>query len=608
MQEKRKKLIFKSLKQLTMASVLVAISIICGKFLAINIGVAMRISFENMPIIFASVTMGPIIGTMVGVASDLIGCVLYGYAINPIITIGAGVIGFISGFVFKYIKIKGERLRLLLACLLSHTVGSVIIKTIGLASYAELPIHLLVIFRSLIYVVTIALEFIIIFYLLGSKSLRRQILEMTGEARCGNEMTYEEAINYIHSVNWTFCKPGLERISELCDKLGNPQKSLKFVHVAGTNGKGSFCSMLSSVLKEQGYKTGIFTSPYIRDFRERISINGEMISKNELSKITESVKKIADTMDDKPTEFEIITAIGFKYFANQKCDYVVLECGLGGRLDSTNIIESSVLSVITGISLDHTSILGDTVSKIAKEKAGIIKSNVPVLWCGESKEAFDEIELAAKNNGSVLYTVDRRSLKVKKQTLDGTIFDYGEFEGLEIKLLGDYQIVNAVNVLNAINILRNQNIEISDGAVFEGMKNAIWHARFEIISNDPLIIFDGGHNPEGVLATINGIKRYFGDTKLYVITGVMADKDYDFIASKISEVSEKVFCLTPNNPRALPADKYAKVFTEKCVDSVACSSIEEAVSSAVNEAKEKGKSILCIGSLYMYSDLIGLVE
>ena len=194
-------------------------------------------------------------------------------------------------------------------------------------------------------------------------------------------MNYEECLEYIHGVSWVFCKPGLERIGELCERLGNPQNELKFVHVAGTNGKGSFCSMLSSVLAAEGYKVGLYTSPYITVFNERMRINGENISNDELVRLTELVKPIAEQMSDKPTEFELITALAFEYFRSNGCDIVVLEAGMGGRLDSTNIIENSLLSVITGIALDHTAFLGDTVEKIAAEKAGIIKKCRPVARC-----------------------------------------------------------------------------------------------------------------------------------------------------------------------------------------------------------------------------------
>ena len=194
-------------------------------------------------------------------------------------------------------------------------------------------------------------------------------------------MNYTEALEYIHSVNWTFCKPGLERIRTLCDALGNPQDSLRFVHVAGTNGKGSFCAMTASILQAAGYRTGLFTSPYIKVFNERMMVNGEMISDDELAELTAYVRPVAEAMEDKPTEFELITALAFVYFQRHGCDVVVLEAGMGGRLDSTNIITSPLLSVITGVALDHVAFLGDTVEKIAAEKAGIIKDGTPIL-CG----------------------------------------------------------------------------------------------------------------------------------------------------------------------------------------------------------------------------------
>ncbi len=421
-------------------------------------------------------------------------------------------------------------------------------------------------------------------------------------------MNYNEALEYIHSISWTFCKPGLERIRELCQKLGNPQKDLKFIHVAGTNGKGSFCSMLHSILKEAGYKTGLFTSPYVKVFNERMAINGEMISDGELAGLTEYIKPIADSMEDKPTEFELITAIALEYFKRNKCDYVVLECGLGGRLDSTNIIENTVLSVITGIALDHTSILGDTTEQIAREKAGIIKKGTPVLWCGNDLDAQNVIFSVARQKNAPVYLVDRKQINIKNETLDGTLFDYKEYMDLEISLLGTYQAENATNVLNAVEILQGQGLSISREAVYKGLKGAKWHARFEIISRSPLMIFDGGHNPQGVCEAVKSIKKYFGNEKLYIITGVMADKDYNFIASKISEIAEKVYCLAPNNPRALEAEKYAQIYKDLGLEAEHFSSVNEAIEKAISDAKNNNKAILCLGSLYMYAQVIESVK
>ena len=417
-------------------------------------------------------------------------------------------------------------------------------------------------------------------------------------------MTYREALEYIHSVNWTFCKPGLERIAVLCEKLGNPQNELKFIHVAGTNGKGSFCAMLDSVLRAASYKTGLFTSPYIKEFNERIQYNGENISDDELAEVTEFVKPIADAMEDKPTEFELITAIGFEYFRRKGCDVVILEAGLGGRLDSTNIVNTSVLSVITGIALEHTEILGDTVEKIAYEKAGIIKPSVPVLFGGDSDEANAVICKRALELGCEYRRVDRSSLAIDNADLGGTTFSFDGSKDLFISLLGLYQTQNAANVLTAINMLQSVGFEIGESAVREGLKKAAWHARFEVISTDPLIIFDGAHNPQGIDTAVMSIKQYFGDDKVCVLSGVMKDKDYDYMVSRLSEISDVAFTVTPSNPRALDAVEYAKVFERYGVKAKGYDELSEAVVAAKRYARDNSKPLVCLGSLYMYGDIV----
>ena len=420
-------------------------------------------------------------------------------------------------------------------------------------------------------------------------------------------MNYNEAIEYIHSVNWMFCNPGLDRVKTLCHALGDPQDSLKFIHVAGTNGKGSFCSMLDSVLRAQGYRVGLFTSPYILEFGERMRVNGENISQDELCALVEKVKPIADAMEDKPTEFELITALAFLYFADHSCDYVVLECGLGGRLDATNIIKTPILSVITGIALDHTAILGDTEEKIAAEKAGIIKNNVPVLWCGAHTGAEQVIFEKCEAVGATLIKVDRSSLNIKKMTLDGTDFDLGSHKDVHIPLLGSYQPVNATNVLTAIDILREQGIEISEASVKSGLASVIWHARFEVIGKDPLIIADGGHNPEGIDGAVDSIRQYFS-RKVGIVTGVMADKDYRYMAGRIASVAEQVFCLKPDNPRALPAEDYADVFRELGISATPCAAVSDAVSAALKWGREHNAPVICLGSLYMYGEVVAALE
>lgn len=419
-------------------------------------------------------------------------------------------------------------------------------------------------------------------------------------------MNYQEAIEYIHSINWAFCKPGLERIGELCEKLGHPERKLKFIHVAGTNGKGSFCSMTESVLRAAGYKTGLYTSPYIREFNERMQINGENISDSELVELTEYIKPIADSMEDKPTEFELITAVAFEYFARNNCDVVVLEAGLGGRLDSTNIIRNPILSVITGIALDHTAILGDTIPEIASEKAGIIKDGAPVLFGGDDDSAAEVIERTAKERGSEIYRVDYSLFKNLDATLDGTNFDYSFYTGFHINLLGLYQPKNAAVVLNAVKLLNKRGLHITVGAIKEGLEKAVWHARFEKVSSDPLIIFDGAHNPQGIEQAVRSIKHYFGENKVYLLTGVLKDKNYTEIAKMLATVANRAFTLTPDSPRALSAQEYAEVLRTAGIEATSSQSIEQAFNTAKEAAKRDGVPLICLGSLYVYASLCPL--
>lgn len=417
-------------------------------------------------------------------------------------------------------------------------------------------------------------------------------------------MTYSEALDYIHSINWTFCKPGLQRISELCERLGNPQDDLKFIHVAGTNGKGSFCAMLDEVLRRASYKVGLYTSPYIKEFNERMRVDGENISDSELAEITEYVRPIADSMKDKPTEFELITAIAFEFFKRHGCDVVILEAGLGGRLDSTNIVKSSILSVITGIALEHTEFLGDTIPKIAAEKAGIIKRGVPVLYGGDDDSANEVISTVALDMGCEYHRTHKGLIKIRNTDLSGTEFSYGKYDRLCVGLLGVYQAHNAANVVEAVNILNENGYKISNDALRYGLENTVWHARFEIINRSPLMIFDGAHNPQGIDVAVESIKTYFGNEKVCIISGVMKDKNYRYIASRLSEIADFVFTVTPDNPRALDSVEYAKTFGEYGVDALGCKSISEAIEAAKGYAVKNSKAIICLGSLYMYGDII----
>ena len=413
-------------------------------------------------------------------------------------------------------------------------------------------------------------------------------------------MNYEESLAYIHSVMWQGSRPGLERITELLDKMGNPQKKLKVIHVTGTNGKGSFCAMLESILRHSGYRTGLFTSPYIEHFEERMMVNGEMISREKLAEITSEIKPIADSMSDLPTEFELITAIGFAFFAKMNCDICIIEAGMGGRLDSTNVFDTPILSVITGVALDHTAFLGDTTEKIAFEKAGIIKHSTPVLIGNVDTSSYKVIAEKASITNSPLIKVDYNRIKNLNATLDGSKFDYKERKGIQIPLIGLYQPRNAANVLEAVEILQGLGYTITDESLTKGLSATIWKARFEKLSKNPLVLYDGSHNPEGIVYAVKTIKELFGNIKLKLVTGVMEDKDHSGMAKALSEIAHSVYTVTPNNPRSYNCHRFAEEFASHGVHSKGFDCIEDAVKAALSE--DPHLPVIGLGSLYLYSE------
>ena len=415
-------------------------------------------------------------------------------------------------------------------------------------------------------------------------------------------MNYTETLSYIHKVSWTGSRPGLTRITELLHLLGDPQDRLRFIHVAGTNGKGSFCSMCDSVLRAAGYKTGLYTSPYIERFNERITINGTPISDGELSEITTYVREFAEKMEDAPTEFELITAVAMVAFEKNGCDPVVLEVGMGGRLDATNIIKEPIMSVITGISLDHTAFLGNTVEKIAAEKAGIIKKGAPVLYGGTDEAAAEVIRNTAQKNGSDFFVTPQGELEIIRTNLEGTEF---KLRGKEysIKLLGTYQPHNAANVICAVDILRKRGLDVDENALDTGLKNAEWKGRFEKLSDEPLVIIDGSHNPEGIAAAVDCVKRLFGDERVILLSGVMKDKDYADMARELSVIADSAFTLKPDNPRSLDATTYAEEFKKCGIYAEGNDDVKISAKAAIERAKRTGRPIIALGSLYMYGDV-----
>ncbi len=417
---------------------------------------------------------------------------------------------------------------------------------------------------------------------------------------------YENSIKYIHSLLRFGISPGLERIKALLDMLGNPQNNLRFVHVAGTNGKGSVCNMSANILQDAGYKTGLFTSPYIVDFCERIQINGKMIERYELANLVARIKPMVESLakkDLQPTEFEVITAIALKYFEMNKCDIVVLETGLGGRLDSTNIIATPLVSVITCISLDHTDILGNTIEKIAMEKSGIIKQDgTTVCYPYQSPDALDVVSKACtkKNNNLVLGCINE--ISIKKSSISGTKINWNGIE-INLPLVGDYQVFNASTAICAMTQLVKKGFDISRANIKNGLEKTAMPARFEVLSKEPVIILDGGHNTDGVDNFISTIEKLLPNQKKIFIMGTLTDKEYEFTIERVARVADEFIATTPLNPRALYACTACEVASPFCTRTAAISSPKDALNYALFQAKAYGYAVIICGSLYLASDI-----
>lgn len=415
-------------------------------------------------------------------------------------------------------------------------------------------------------------------------------------------MTLDEALRYIHEVCWKGTIPGLERIQALLDAMGNPERKCKFVHVTGTNGKGSTCAMVASILSKAGYKTGLYTSPYLIRFNERIQINGEQISDADICELTEYVKPFAESIFERPTEFEMVTAIGFEYFARHKCDIVVCEVGMGGEFDATNVIPAPEAAVICNIGLDHTEVLGDTLEKIAGAKAGIIKPGCDAVLYRERPSVEAVFEERCKALNAPLHKADFDSLHLLSHSLEGQVFDWERFHALRLPLLGEHQLHNAAVALTTARVLQKRGWKITDAQIREGIESVRWPGRFELMRKDPMFIIDGGHNPQCIEALVKNIRDYLPSRELTVLTGVLGDKDFHCMYRDVAQYAKEFITITPANPRALTAEKLADYLRQFGKPVTACDVVADGVRLAIEHAGKDGV-VLCYGSLYMIGDI-----
>lgn len=427
-------------------------------------------------------------------------------------------------------------------------------------------------------------------------------------------MKYEEAMKYITEVGNFGSNYGLERTYKLLEHLGNPERDLKLIHIAGTNGKGSTTSMITEILMGEGYKVGMYTSPFIEEFEERIQINRNNIPKESLAILMDEIKvavdKVIEAGYNHPTEFEIITVLMLLYFKKENIDFGVIEVGLGGTLDSTNVIKP-IIQVITSISFDHTNLLGNTLEKIAREKAGIIKKGIPTVIYPQQEEVLKVIKNKCFEMDSELYIANNENLKFKNiVNLDKPyqLLKYNNEIDILLPLLGEHQIINLSVAMQAIEVLNSKNIiDISIANIVKSIKNVSWKGRLEVLSNNPYVVIDGAHNIQGIKTLSRNIKKYFKYENLYLILGILADKDVEEMIKIITPMAKKVYSVTPNSIRGELAESLKDEVSKFNKNCKAFDKYEEAYLEALNDASEKDL-ILASGSLYMIGDMRKIIR
>ncbi|MCD8152216.1 MAG: 5-formyltetrahydrofolate cyclo-ligase [Clostridiales bacterium] len=381
--------------------------------------------------------------------------------------------------------------------------------------------------------------------------------------------------------------------------MGNPEKRLRFIHVTGSNGKGSTCAMLASVLEQAGYRTGLYTSPYLQDFCERIQVNRTNIPKERLADITGLVRKVADRMEDHPSQFELVTAIAMLFFAEENCDIVVLEVGMGGALDSTNVIDAPEVAVITNICLEHTEYLGTTIAEIARTKAGIVKPGCDAVVYNSTPEAVEVIREVCAERKVPVHMVDFSAVRLTRHGLTGQEFLW---KGLAIRLpLSDrLQLRNAATALTVIEVLRKRGYAVRDQDIVNGFAGVFWPTRMEVVQKEPLFLLDGGHNPQCADAMTDFLCEFLPDRKVVFLIGFLRDKETEGILEKLIPFAGEFVCVAPDSPRSLPAEMLAGQIKRLCdVPVQTCKSVQTGIVRSIHS----GFPVVCFGSLYLAGEI-----
>lgn len=415
-------------------------------------------------------------------------------------------------------------------------------------------------------------------------------------------------LEYLSQEKFQGFKPGFDRVKVLLEGLGHPEEKLRCVHVAGTNGKGSVCACVSSILTKAGYKTGLYISPYVICWNERVQVDGVYITDGELQEAVDAVAPIADAMEDPPSQFELETALALWHFARVGCDFAVVEVGMGGAWDATNVIPSPEAAVLCAIALDHTAVLGSTVAEIAEVKAGIIKPGCGVASYGNEPEAEAVVERVCREKGCRRVNPDFDRIRVREQTLTGVRFDYGELEDLFLPLAGTYQPRNAALAIETAELLRSRGFSIPEAAIREGLAAVRWPGRFELLRRDPLFILDGSHNPQGMEATAESLRAFFPGRKLWFLMGIMADKDVRGVARLLAPLAAGFAAVEPPNPRAMKPEELAALLEEETgAAALPFPTIQEGVDWVLRQAGPEGVCA-ALGSLYFSGEVRAAVE